>query len=60
MKNMLKRDQSVVTPDGPGKFLGTEMRKNTNGGPGTRQARVQLENGKIRHYNFSKLNGLSI
>lgn len=45
----------VITPDGPGKVLGMEMRKNTNGGPGCRQYRVQLMDGHIRHYSQSKL-----
>lgn len=45
-----RRTGRVATPDGPGKVLGMEMRKNTNGGPGTRQFRVQLDDGRVRHY----------
>lgn len=40
----------VTTPDGNGKTIGMNMRKNTNGGPGVRQYIVQLDNGRIRHY----------
>jgi len=42
--------RKVMTKDGEGVVLGTEMRKNTNGGPGTKQYRVQLSDGRIRHY----------
>ena len=44
------RHGRVTTPDGPGVVVGQEKRKNTNGGPGTNQYRVQLDDGRIRHY----------
>lgn len=52
---MKKQKNCVITPDGPGKILCTEMRLNTNGGPGTTQFRVQLDDGKIRHYSPREL-----
>ena len=45
----------VQTPDGLGKTVKMEMRKNTNGGPGCRQYRVQLDDGRIRHYQMFEL-----
>lgn len=50
-----KSPSVVYTVDGPGKIIAREMRKNTNGGPGTRQARVRLEDGRIRHYPLTGL-----
>lgn len=50
-----RRGSVVQTPDGMGKVIGTELRKNTNGGPGTWQARVQLDDGRIRHYTANAL-----
>lgn len=49
---------SVTTPDGPGIVVKITMRKNTNGGPGCRQFRVQLETGQIRHYNATEISKL--
>lgn len=49
-KEMFKTGTRVITPDGPGKIAGYGMRKNTNGGPGCRQYRVRLDDGRLRHY----------
>lgn len=49
-KEMLRVGARVVTADGPGKVAGYGMRKNTNGGPGCRQYRVRLDDGRLRHY----------
>lgn len=46
----LSHGTSVMTPDGLGVIVGFEHRKNTNGGPGTWQYRIRLEDGRIRHY----------
>ena len=40
----------IITEDGPGTTIGMEFRRNTNGGPGCRQYRVRLDDGRIRHY----------
>jgi hypothetical protein len=48
--NWLRRGARIATPDGNGVIIGSEMRKNTNGGPGARQYRVRLADGRIRHY----------
>lgn len=56
MKNLA---QIVITPDGPGTVLGMEMRKNTNGGPGCRQYRVRLQDGRIRHYTPNELRSVA-
>jgi len=45
----------VATPDGIGTTIGVNFRKNTNGGPGTRQYCVQLLDGRIRHYSHSEV-----
>ena len=50
-----KRKGRVGTPDGAGVVIGQERRVNTNGGPGTNQWRVQLDDGRIRHYSASAL-----
>ena len=50
-----KRQGRVMTPDGAGRVIGGDVRKNTNGGPGTQQWRVQLDDGRIRHYAASVL-----
>jgi hypothetical protein len=47
----LKRGARVRTEDGDGKIVGLNMRRNTNSGPGVRQYAVQLDDGRIRHYN---------
>lgn len=49
----------VQTPEGPGVIVGTEMRKNTNNGPGTRQFRVQLEDGRVHRYARERLSLLA-
>jgi hypothetical protein len=54
-RSEFRRGQRVVTKDGSGKIVGQEMRYNTNGGPGTRQFRVQLDDERIRHYTPSSL-----
>ncbi len=46
----IRNNDAVMTPDGPGRTVGSNMRKNTNGGPGVRQYVVQLRDGRIRHY----------
>ena len=50
-----KRTGRVSTPDGEGVVISQERRMNTNGGPGTNQWRVQLDDGRIRHYSASAL-----
>ncbi len=47
---ILRRGATVRTPDGIGVTIGANMRKNTNGGPGTQQYVVRLEDGRVRHY----------
>jgi len=49
------RSGRVLTPDGPGTVLCREKRKNTNQGPGTNQWRVQLDDGRVRHYTPDRL-----
>jgi len=49
------RSGRVLTPDRPGEVIGADKRMNTNGGPGTRQWRVRLDDGRIRHYSASEL-----
>lgn len=50
-----RRRGRVQTPDGAGVIIGMENRMNTNGGPGTQQYKVQLEDGRIRHYSANAL-----
>jgi hypothetical protein len=52
------QDTEIMTPDGPGKTIGINMRKNTNGGPGVRQYVVRLADGRIRHYATSDVKEL--
>ena len=40
----------VTTPDGEGEIVSYNFRKNTNGGPGTRQYIVKLCDGRTRRY----------
>lgn len=49
----LRKGTRVMTPDGSGVTVGFNMRKNTNGGPGCGQYVVQLDDGRIRHYQRS-------
>ena len=49
------RSGRVETPDGFGVVLGLDMRQNTNGGPGTRQWLVRLDDGRVRHYPAARL-----
>lgn len=49
-KSDLPIGKSVVTPDGPGKIVGFTYRKNTNGGPGTKQYSIRLVDGRVRRY----------
>jgi len=53
--NPISRGTRVVTKDGPGIVLAVDMRNSTNGGPGTRQYSVCLDDGRIRHYTVSSL-----
>jgi hypothetical protein len=46
----LRRGTKVETRDGPGAVAGWDRRKNTNGGPGTWQYVVRLDDGRIRRY----------
>lgn len=46
----MTKQKRVKTKDGFGIIIGMEMRKNTNGGPGCKQYRVKLDDGRIRHY----------
>ena len=50
-----KRTGRVNTPDGAGVVIGQERRMNTNGGPGTNQWRVRLDDGRVRHYSAARL-----
>ena len=54
-----RRSGRVQSPDGPGKVVCADMRRNTNGGPGTQQWRVQLDDGRIRHYPANELVALA-
>lgn len=51
----LSHGTTVMTPDGPGIIVGFEQRKNTNGGPGTWQYRIKLDDARIRHYSHFEL-----
>jgi len=50
-----RRSGWVQTPDGVGRVLHKARRKNTNGGPGSQEYRVELVDGRIRHYSPAKL-----
>ena len=50
-----KRSGRVLTPDGDGLVIGRKFRENTNGGPGTNQWRVRLDDGRVRHYSAARL-----
>lgn len=50
-----EKNEKVLTKDGPGIIIGVEFRKNTNGGPGCKQFRIQLGDGRIRHYNINNI-----
>ena len=54
-KQDLVKAKFVITPDGEGEIVDTTMRKNTNGGPGTRQFVVRLLDGRIHRYASSKI-----
>lgn len=54
-RRLNKRSGACMTPDGPGVVLCREKRKNTNGGPGTNQWRVRLDDGRVRHYNSAEI-----
>lgn len=54
-ETFLKQGTIVITPDGSGKTIGINKRKNTNRGPGTRQYIVQLDDGRIRHYAINEV-----
>lgn len=47
----------VETPNGPGVIVGTNTPKPGPRGPGPRRYRVQLDDGRIRHYRFETLSG---
>lgn len=51
----LKSGTRVQTKDGEGVTVGINFRKKTNGGPGARQYVVQLNDGRIRHYNTNEI-----
>lgn len=51
----LKNGTKVQTKDGEGTTVGIDFRKNKNGGPGARQYVVQLNDGRIRHYNTNEI-----
>lgn len=55
-----KRSGRVMTPDGEGVVIGRKFRENTNGGPGTNQWRVQLDDGRVRHYSAARLTEVRI
>lgn len=46
----------VVTPDGKGIIVDYCFRKNTNGGPGTKQYLVKLADNRTRRYPRNKVN----
>lgn len=52
---LLGQNTPVQTPDGPGRTVGVNMRRNTNGGPGVRQYVVELDDGRVRHYSTGKI-----
>jgi hypothetical protein len=52
---MLEKKTPVITPDGKGTIVDYCWRKNTNGGPGTRQYVVRLEDNRIRRYSNNKV-----
>jgi hypothetical protein len=54
-KALFNQGARVMTPDGPGRTIGTNMRKNTNGGPGVRQYIVELDDGRKRHYGTNEV-----
>lgn len=56
-KLLFKAGTRVMTKDGPGKTIGVEMRKG-NSGQKCRQYRVMLDDGRVRHYSTSTVNGL--
>lgn len=41
---------AVMTPEGPGVVVKHELRRNTNPTSGCWQYRVQLADGRVRHY----------
>lgn len=54
-KLTLANKTPVITPDGPGVIVSEGFRMNTNGGPGTRQYKVKLDDGRYRHYSKPKV-----
>lgn len=50
VSNAIPHGSRVMTCDGPGKTIGMDFRKASNGGPGTRQYVVELDDGRKRHY----------
>ena len=50
VSNAFPLNSRVMTSDGPGKTIGMDHRKASNGGPGTRQYVVELDDGRKRHY----------
>lgn len=50
VSNAFPLGSRAITKDGPGKTIGMDHRKASNGGPGTRQYVVELDDGRKRHY----------
>ena len=50
VSNAIPLNTRVMTSDGPGRTIGMDHRKASNGGPGTRQYVVELDDGRKRHY----------
>jgi hypothetical protein len=51
----MKRGDTVNTRDGHGVIVGRSKRRNTNGGPGTLEFVVRLDDGRIRRYSPSEV-----
>ena len=52
---MLKIGTKVRSPSGDGIIINYVMRKNTNGGPGTRQYLIRLSDNRIRRHSKNEV-----
>lgn len=60
VSNAFPLNARVMTQDGPGKTIGMDHRKASNGGPGTRQYVVELDDGRKRHYPMNDSNKIRL
>ena len=60
VSNAFPLNSRVMTSDGPGKTIGMNFRKASNGGPGTRQYVVELDDGRKRHYPMNEPNKIRL